>query len=63
MKKNKWLRTGLFTAAGAAAGFLYYSFFGCTTGCPITSNPWNTMAYMAIVGGLLSAVFTPVKRG
>jgi ElaB/YqjD/DUF883 family membrane-anchored ribosome-binding protein len=39
---------------GAALGFAYYRFVGCSTGgCPITSNPWISTAYGALIGGLL----------
>ena len=47
----------LFAAGGAAAGFGYYYFFGCTTGCPITSSPVRSMLYMSVVGWLLYNVF------
>jgi hypothetical protein len=47
---------------GGIAGFLYYSFVGCTSGtCAITSNP-----YMSIIfGGLLGffVVSSPCSRG
>lgn len=59
MRKNikKWLRPVLFTAGGALAGLAYYHFVGCTSGtCPLTSNPLATMAYMGLVGWLLSGV-------
>ena len=40
---------------GAAAGFVYYRFVGCTGGaCPITSNPFISTAYGAITGALAS---------
>ncbi len=57
MKYKKWLWPLLFAAGGALAGLLYYQFFGCKTGCPITSSPVNTMLYMAVIGLLLSGVF------
>jgi hypothetical protein len=39
---------------GGAAGFGYYKFIGCRTGtCPITSNPWISTIYGAVMGGLL----------
>ncbi len=39
---------------GAAGGFAYYYFIGCASGtCPITSNPFISTAYGALVGLLL----------
>jgi hypothetical protein len=41
-------------AVGAALGFVYYKFVGCASGaCPITSNPFISTIYGAIIGGLL----------
>lgn len=59
MKKGKkWLKPVLFTAGGALIGLAYYCFVGCSTGaCPLTANPFITMAYMGLVGWLLSDVF------
>lgn len=42
-------------ALGALAGFLYWRFIGCTSGtCPITSRWYNSTAYGALIGVLLS---------
>lgn len=59
--KNKWLglpvnkrkriqRTaGLLIGAGA--GFTYYALVGCSSGgCPITSNPWISTGWGALIG-------------
>lgn len=44
---------------GAALGFLYYKFVGCSTGtCPITRNPWSSTVYGAILGALVSQSFS-----
>ena len=38
-------------AVGAALGFGYYKFVGCASGaCPITSNPFISTIYGAIIG-------------
>ena len=57
MKKSmkKWLRPALFTLGGGLVGLGYYALVGCSTGtCVITSNPFSSMTYMALVGFLLS---------
>lgn len=40
-------------AIGAAGGYLWYRFVGCRTGsCPITSNPWASTIYGAVIGAM-----------
>jgi hypothetical protein len=40
---------------GAAGGFAYYHFVGCSTGtCPITSNPYISTGYGALLGFVLA---------
>lgn len=40
---------------GGLIGFGFYKFIGCSTGaCPITSNPWISTIYGAIMGLLIS---------
>lgn len=42
-------------ALGAFLGFLYYRFVGCRTGmCPITSNPFSSIIFGAVLGGLMA---------
>ena len=53
---KKYLRPLTFIATGALAGLGYYYLFGCSGNCVVTSSPWMTMAYMGIIGGLLSEV-------
>ncbi len=44
--------------AGATAGFLYYQFVGCQSGtCPITSNPYISIAYGGLLGYLIFDLF------
>jgi hypothetical protein len=48
------LRAGLFIGLGAGAGYAYYAFIGCASGtCPITSNPYISTAYGAMMGWLV----------
>ena len=48
-------RNAAFAFSGALAGFAYYYFIGCSTGtCPITSSPYISTAYGAVIGLLLS---------
>jgi hypothetical protein len=44
--------------AGGTGGFLYYHFVGCASGtCPITSNPYISVIYGALMGYLLFDMF------
>ena len=53
--KSRLLKRVAFVAFGALLGFGYYYFVGCRTGaCPITSNPWSSTGYGALIGVLLS---------
>ena len=48
---------------GALAGFLYYYFIGCSSGtCPITSNPYISIAYGALMGYLIFDMFKKKKK-
>lgn len=43
---------------GALGGYLYYYFVGCVNGsCPITSNPWKSLAWGLVVGWLAGDAF------
>jgi hypothetical protein len=43
---------------GAVAGFLYWNFVGCDSGqCAITSKPFNSSMYGAMLGGLVFSMF------
>ena len=45
-------------SVGAVGGFLYYYLVGCQSGtCPITSNPYISIAYGARMGYLISDLF------
>ncbi len=50
-----WLKRGLGLAFGAAAGFAYYHFVGCSSGgCPIWTNAWLSTGFGATFGVLLA---------
>ncbi|MBI1938065.1 MAG: hypothetical protein HYS25_08050 [Ignavibacteriales bacterium] len=47
--------------AGAALGYAYYYFIGCSSGsCPITSNPYISTFYGALIGFIL--IFPTKKK-
>jgi hypothetical protein len=49
------LRMALFVVVGAALGFAYYRLVGCRTGaCPITSSPYISTLYGALMGLILA---------
>ncbi len=48
---------------GAAGGFMYYKFIGCTTGtCAITSNPYMSTAWGGAFGYLIFDLFRGKKK-
>jgi hypothetical protein len=56
------LRTVLGIVIGAAAGFAFYKFIGCQTGtCPITSSPFLSAFFGALIGLLVAGI--SITRG
>ena len=56
IKKNRLKFTGI--VAGGIGGFAYYHFVGCASGtCPITSNPYISVLYGALMGYLVVGMF------
>ena len=50
------------TIVGAIGGYLYYYFVGCSSGtCSITSKPFNSTLYGALMGCLLFNLFKKEK--
>ena len=48
---------------GAVGGYLYYHYIGCASGtCAITSQPINSTAYGAAMGGLILNMFQTKKE-
>lgn len=44
-------------AIGAGLGYVYYKKVGCPSGaCPLTSNPYSSTAYGAIMGLLVAGI-------
>lgn len=49
---NKWVMRGGTVILSALAGYAYYYFIGCSGGntCPISSNPYISVIYGALIG-------------
>lgn len=60
MLKHKLTLIGILI--GALGGYLYYHYIGCASGtCMITSKPFNSTLYGALMGGLLFNIFETKK--
>ena len=56
-KRKKMIRIVIGVVIGAILGFGYYKFVGCASGtCPITSNPWISTLYGAVMGAVVAGV-------
>jgi len=60
LRNLKWYLPGIIL--GAAAGYIYYHFWGCDGSCAISSSPVNSMLYGATMGGLLNNMLKPQVR-
>ncbi|MCC7302484.1 MAG: hypothetical protein IT233_07580 [Bacteroidia bacterium] len=57
----KWIL--LAVTIGISGGWAYWYFIGCSSGsCAITSNPYNSMGYGALLGLILSWDSTKKKK-
>lgn len=60
---NKYKLALIGVVLGAVAGYFYYLYIGCNSGsCAITSQPVNSTAYGALMGGLLFSAFKKEKE-
>jgi hypothetical protein len=51
MKNRGKIVTWLSYLIGALGGLAYYCFYSCDNGCAITSNPYLTMLFGALIFG------------
>jgi hypothetical protein len=59
---QKYKRDLIGITLGAVAGFLYWKFVGCSSGtCMITSKPFNSSLYGAVMGFLVAGIFKKDK--
>ena len=57
LRRKKMIKLIAFVVIGGLIGFAYYKFVGCRTGaCMITSNPYISTIYGAVMGGLISSI-------
>lgn len=55
LKEHKLEVRIISTIIGAGLGFAYYKFVGCKSGaCPITSNPYISTLWGALIGFLVT---------
>ncbi len=60
---KKYYLTILGMIIGSVGGFAYYYFVGCAdNSCPITSSPYMSTIYGAVMGGLLFDIFRKKEK-
>ena len=64
---KKWLSNNklyfIGAVIGGVVGFLYWRFIGCVTGaCLITSHPFRSTIYFAIMGALVFGMFKKEQK-
>ncbi len=58
LKSKNTLKNIVGLLVGAIGGYLYYHFIGCNSGgCAITSNPYMTVLWGALLGYLLFDIY------
>jgi hypothetical protein len=56
-KRKKMIKIIAGILIGGLLGFAYYKFVGCASGaCPLTSNPWISTLYGALMGALIAGI-------
>lgn len=61
--KRTMIVTAIGAVLGAAGGWCYWHFVGCSSGsCAITAHPLNSTLYGAFMGGLGFNSFWPAAR-
>lgn len=62
-KMKKYLAPAIGLVLGGLGGFLYWAEVGCSTGtCPITSSPYISTLYGAMVGVLIGSSFMKKEK-
>ena len=62
MSTSLILKLGLVALLGAL-GYLYYALVGCQSGtCPLTSNPYISTGYGAMIGAVVGFGILPNKK-
>ncbi len=67
LNMKKWLLNNKFNIIGGLiggiAGFVYYKQVGCANGgCMISGNPYLSVLYFMLMGGLMMSVIKPVTK-
>jgi hypothetical protein len=61
LTSSAFIKPFIFTVVGGVAGYIFYYFVGCSSGsCAITSNPYLSTFFGALIG--FFAVSSPCAR-
>ena len=62
MSKTIAIKVGIGIAIGAVLGYIYYHFFGCSSGCAISSNWLTSVGFGAVFGAVIMYPSKPKRQ-
>lgn len=59
---KRWMLIAISVLLGGLAGWAYWNWYGCVSGCGITGRWWTSSAYGGVMGYLLLGLVLPAPK-